>query len=109
MQQAAKDVGPATAVELLDGGALLIDVREPRELAAASFDVEGMVNIPLSEFQARWEEIPRDRPVIIACEVGGRSLQATMFLRHQGFDNVSNLVGGIARWSAEGLPVRRSR
>lgn len=109
MSEAAKDLGPAAALRLLDEGALLVDVRERRELEAASFDVAGLVNIPLSEFGGRWAEIPRDRPVVIACEVGGRSLQATLFLRHQGYANVSNLVGGIARWSAEGLPVRRGR
>jgi len=108
MPEAAKDLSPAAALRMLDEGAVLIDVRERRELEVSSFDFAGVVNIPLSEFQARWREVPEDQPAIIACAVGARSLQAANFLRQHGYTQVSNLIGGIARWGAEGLPVRRS-
>lgn len=108
MPEAAKDLSPTAALRVLDEGAVLIDVRERRELEVASFDYVGVMNIPLSEFQARWQEVPEDKHAIIACEVGARSLQAANFLRHHGYTRVSNLIGGIARWGAEGLPVRRA-
>jgi rhodanese-related sulfurtransferase len=56
-----------------------------------SFDVAGMVNIPLSELELRWQETPHDRPVVFVCESGARSLKATYFLQYQGRSNVCNM------------------
>ena len=83
-------------------GAVILDVREPREHEQAH--VEGTIDIPLGELVARIDEVPRDTTVYVLCHVGGRSAQATQYLETQGFDAV-NIDGGIVEWYRAGLPV----
>lgn len=45
-----------------------------------TFNVPALAQIPLSEFEQRFDELPRDRPLVLACESGPRSLKATYFL-----------------------------
>ena len=104
----AREVCPTTAQRLLKDGALLVDVREPAEVAQVGYAGCDVVNIPLSQFEDRWHEVPRDRDVILACAVGERSLKATYFLMYQGYDRVANMKPGIARWVARGFPVTGS-
>lgn len=83
---------------LLDaGGAKVVDVREPWESDIAR--IAGAELIPLGEFAARAEALPRDRPILIYCHHGGRSMQATQWLRRNGFDKAANVAGGIDAWS----------
>jgi rhodanese-related sulfurtransferase len=104
----AREVCPTTSQRLLREGALLIDVREPDEVAQVGFAGCDVVNIPLSQFEDRWQEVPRDRDVILACAVGVRSLKATYFLMYQGYDRVMNMKPGIDRWVARGFPITGS-
>jgi molybdopterin/thiamine biosynthesis adenylyltransferase/rhodanese-related sulfurtransferase len=80
-------------------GHVLLDVREPWELATARLDP--CVHIPMGELAGRMAEIPRDVPVFVMCHGGVRSGRVAEFLRGQGFGNVNNVRGGIAAWSAE--------
>jgi len=104
----AREVCPTTSQRLLKEGALLVDVREPAEVAQVGFGGCDVVNIPLSEFEARWQEVPRDRDVILTCAVGERSLKATYFLMYQGYDRVANMRPGIGRWVERGFPITGS-
>ncbi|MFN3647009.1 MAG: rhodanese-like domain-containing protein [Gemmobacter sp.] len=104
----AREVCPSTSQRLLKAGALLVDVREPDEVARVGYAGCEVVNIPLSQFEDRWQEVPRDRDVILACAVGERSLRATYFLMYQGYDRVMNMKPGIARWVARGFPITGS-
>lgn len=104
----AREICPTTSQRLLKEGALLVDVREPAEVAQLGFGGCDVVNIPLSEFEARWQEVPRDRDVILACAVGERSLKATYFLMYQGYDRVANMRPGIGRWVERGFPITGS-
>ncbi len=56
----AREVCPTTTRRLLVEGALLVDVRELSEVAHTAFDIPGVVLMPLSELQQRYEELPRD-------------------------------------------------
>ena len=85
--------------------ALILDVREPHEFAAMR--VDGSLLVPMSQLNARLDEIPRDRPLLVLCQVGGRSSRVTGFLRQQGWEDVGNVAGGIDAWQRAGLPVRR--
>lgn len=78
---------------------VLLDVREPWELAVARLD--SCLAIPMGEVAARTAEIPRDIPLYVMCHGGVRSAKVVEFLRAQGFSNASNVRGGIAAWSAE--------
>lgn len=78
---------------------LLLDVREPRELAVAS--VTGALHIPMGQVPARLDEIDRNCHVVVICHSGARSQAVAGYLQQQGFEQVSNLAGGITRWSHE--------
>lgn len=85
-------------------GALLIDVREPGEFA--QFRAAGAVLVPLSVFQLRYQQLPRDRPLLLICATGQRSLAAGAFLVEAGFPSVANVEGGSVAWARSRLPVR---
>ncbi len=80
----------------MTNGAVLLDVREPFEVAVASID--GALLIPMGEIMSRVDEIPRDTTVLCLCHHGGRSAQVAGYLAGQGFD-VLNVAGGIDNWS----------
>jgi sulfur dioxygenase len=61
--------------------------------------------VPLPELEARLEEIPADKPVVVLCHSGSRSALATQQLLKGGRQQVANLRGGLSRWSAEGYPL----
>jgi rhodanese-related sulfurtransferase len=96
-----REVSPSEAFELLDGEAILLDVREEREWDAGHAPMASL--IPLAELPDHLDELPRDRLIICACRSGGRSLRAATFLQESGFDTV-NLTGGMMSWFAEDLP-----
>jgi rhodanese-related sulfurtransferase len=81
---------------------VFLDVREPYEWAAGH--LEGSVHIPIGQIQRRFEELDRDRPIIVVCQVGQRSALVANFLSTQGFD-AHNLEGGLQEWAAAGLPL----
>jgi rhodanese-related sulfurtransferase len=94
-----------SAAEQLAGSPqpLLVDVRTQREWGEAHID--GASNVPLSQLSDRLAELPPDRPLIVHCASGYRSAIATSLLRRAGFEQVSNLVGGLAAWDAAQLPT----
>jgi rhodanese-related sulfurtransferase len=75
----------------------LLDVREPWEYSLCRMD--GSVHIPLGLLPARLAELDPDRPTVVICHHGMRSLQAGSFLERQGFADVVNLRGGIDGWA----------
>jgi len=79
--------------------ALLIDVREPHELEIARIDTA--LHIPLRELPQKADTLPRDRPLLLLCHHGGRSQRATEYLRHLGFENATNVAGGIDAWAEQ--------
>ena len=86
-----------------DGGAVLVDVREPWE--NDQMRIPGGVLIPLGEIPDRLAEIPEDRDVYVYCRMGGRSGKAVEFLREHGRARAFNIAGGIDAWKEAGLPV----
>jgi len=99
-------VSAEQAAELQSDGAaaLIVDVREPREFE--SLRAPGAVLLPLADFAVRYRELPGDRPLLLLCRSGARSLRATAFLVQQGFADVANVDGGMIAWKNAGLPVR---
>lgn len=84
-------------------GPLLIDVREDYEFRALR--VPGAVLLPMSTLSERYETLPRDRPLLVMCAAGRRSLVVAEFLGRHGFGDVTNVDGGIDAWKRAGLPV----
>jgi rhodanese-related sulfurtransferase len=84
-----------------DSDVLLIDVREPAEVAIACID--GFEILPLSEF-ARWSEellnrLNPETETIVMCHHGMRSAQLCQWLMTKGINNVKNVMGGIDAYS----------
>ncbi|HEY0383688.1 MAG TPA: rhodanese-like domain-containing protein [Candidatus Elarobacter sp.] len=75
---------------------VLLDVREPDELATAS--IPWATAIPMREIPVRMSELPRDEPIVVMCHHGGRSERVAEFLAANGYAAV-NLTGGIDAWS----------
>ena len=100
------EVSPTKALAMIQKGALLLDVREQKEVAKKSFDVSNIKLIPLRELKNRFREIPVDCRVIIACHTGNRSLMALRFLKNNGYSKAVNMQQGIVRWEKEGLPIK---
>jgi rhodanese-related sulfurtransferase len=105
MKQSPREVTPTKAFEMIKKGALLVDVREPREVAGKSFDVPEVLEIPLGQLERRYQEIPANRQIIVACQHGGRGLMAIRILSQHGY-KATNMQSGIVRWAAEGLPLK---
>lgn len=77
---------------------LLLDVREPWECNTAA--IPGATAIPMGDIPGRAHtELDPDRPVVVLCHHGMRSLSVTMWLRREGFELAQSLAGGIDAWS----------
>ena len=72
---------------------VLLDVREPYEVAAASLPQS--VTIPMRDVPSRLDELPQDTPIAVLCHHGGRSERVAQFLSARGFSDVANVDGGI--------------
>ncbi len=86
----------------LPAGVSVLDVREPVEWHHGR--IEGALHIPLTQLPDRLAELPDDQQLLVVCKVGGRSSQATAFLREKGFEAV-NLAGGMIDWADAGRPM----
>ena len=74
----------------------LLDVREVMEWQNVNLAHLGAVLVPMREVPGRMDEIPRDRPVVVYCHTGVRSLEVAKLLAAEGYADVRNLEGGIA-------------
>lgn len=97
--------------ELADG-VLLVDLREPGELADAGH-IPGSVHVPrgMLEFRAdptstyHQEGFDPERRIILQCATGGRSALAAAALQDMGYNNVAHLDGGFKAWAEAGRPI----
>ena len=94
------EITPEQAKAQLDASVpvVLLDVREPWEVQAAS--VIGAKLMPMGEVPNRaHQELDPDEPIIVVCHHGVRSLSVTHWLRQQGFEKAQSMRGGIDAWS----------
>jgi phage shock protein E len=86
---------------------LVLDVRtvgEYRQVRLADSHL-----IPIDQLPRRLVELPADRPILLYCAVGYRSVEAARYLARQGFSSVYNMYGGISAWQLRGYPVQRGK
>ncbi len=91
------------------GDVLLIDVREPDEWRATG-SPRGSLRVALQspDFVNQIREYSNHRkelPIALCCRSGLRGKKAAELLVQDGFDNVSNVEGGMMKWVSEDLPV----
>lgn len=102
----AANLAPGDAVLLINrSNALVLDVREDAEFASGH--ITDARHIPLAKLAERIKELEKfkDKPILVNCQGGIRSLKACDILRKQGFTNLHNLQGGLNAWAATKLPV----
>jgi len=106
----AASVGIAEAVRLMNREkAVLIDVSEPAEYAAAH--AGGARNVPFGQLAgANNKALPSNKalPLVLVCPTGARASRAVALLKKAGYDNVSSLAGGLGAWREANLPVEKS-
>jgi rhodanese-related sulfurtransferase len=89
---------------LAEGRMVLIDVREPNEIAVERYP--DAVVVPLSQFDPAEIPDPQGREVVFACRSGRRSVTASLAAQEQGYPYTSHLAGGILAWKAAGLETK---
>ncbi len=105
-KSAVAEATPAEAHErIANGGALLVDVREPQEWRAGR--AAGARHIPLGELAQRAGELPKEQPIYLICASGNRSKAAAELLHRAGFARPINVGGGTGAWMRARLPVER--
>jgi rhodanese-related sulfurtransferase len=87
--------------------AVLIDVREPHEYAAAH--AAGAKNVPLAKLESAGD-LPKNKalPLVVLCATGARAGRAVAILHKLGYENSRALAGGLAAWREANLPVEKS-
>ena len=100
-------LAPAELARRLAAGEdfVLLDVREPRELALCQ--LPGSTAVPLGELERKLPDLDPERPTVCICHHGVRSAHAASRLAAAGFRSVFNLSGGIERWARDVDPSMR--
>ncbi len=104
LKEGIAEMTPAQTLALQAQGAALIDVREAEEIALGS--PTGALRLGRGFLELRIEDaVPRaDRPLVLMCNSGTRSLFAAADLGRLGYTRVYSMAGGFSRWKNEGLP-----
>ncbi|AMV38750.1 MBL fold metallo-hydrolase [Planctomyces sp. SH-PL62] len=93
----------------LEGGSerpFVLDVRTDSEWDAGR--IEGAHHIHGGTLEERYAEVPRDRRVAVVCGTGYRASIASSFLKREGYEDVTNILGGMSAWKAAGLPTTKA-
>ncbi|HEY4368407.1 MAG TPA: rhodanese-like domain-containing protein [Steroidobacteraceae bacterium] len=98
-------IAPGDAVRLVNGGALVLDVRDASDFEAGH--IIDARSIPAKEVAQRADSLKKfkEKPVVICCESGFASASAAKALRALGFNKVATLRGGLRSWRQENLPL----
>lgn len=98
-------IAPGDAVRLVNGGALVLDVRDAGDYEAGH--IIDARSIPAKEVAQRADSLKKfkEKPVVICCESGFASASAAKALRALGFSKVATLRGGLRSWRQENLPL----
>jgi rhodanese-related sulfurtransferase len=89
---------------MAEGRYLLVDVREPNEVAVEAYP--GAVVVPLSSFDPQNLPPPNSKQVVFACRSGKRSVTASLAAQAIGLAYDKHLAGGMLAWKAAGLPTK---
>ena len=89
---------------IAEGRYLLVDVREPNEVAVDAYPE--VVVVPLSSFDPQDIPDPDGKEVVFACRSGKRSVTASLAAQAGGLAYDKHLAGGMLAWKASGLPTR---
>lgn len=100
-----KSISPVEALQMQQSRSDLIflDVRTPQERSYGA--IPGTRLVSIYDLMKGAIPLPKDKPILLVCAVGGRSYVAAQVMSKQGFQEVYNLSGGISAWVKAGLPL----
>ena len=105
MGQHVEDLTPEDVSKgMAEGRYLLVDVREPNEVAVDAYP--GAVVVPLSSFDPRQIPDPGGKQLVFACRSGKRAVTASLAAQAAGLAHDKHLAGGMLAWKAAGLPTK---
>jgi hydroxyacylglutathione hydrolase len=84
---------------------LLLDVRDPPEWTEDGY-VEEATRIFFADLPEKADSLPKDKPIAVTCSVGNRSSIGASILERKGFQNISNVLGGMTAWNNLGYPIK---
>jgi rhodanese-related sulfurtransferase len=100
-----QNLGPEEVARgIQDGRMLLVDVREPKEVAVEAYP--DAVVVPLSSFDPSAIPDPQGKRVVFACRSGNRSVTASLAAQEKGYPYNAHLAGGILAWKAAGFDTQ---
>ena len=106
--RAGGSVNTTQAVQLINHeDALVIDIRP-----LATFQnghIPHSRNIPLSELESKISSLPKDKPVLVACDRGQLAMGAAAKLRKAGLERVMVIEGGLNAWMQAGMPTSKKK
>ena len=102
-------ISPVEAFELIKNDkAILLDVREDYETVQGKPDLDAnLLSVPMSVLTSKLDLIPRDKPLVVMCAHGIRSVQVVAYLNQFLSKPCYNLDGAFEYWELQGLPVKR--
>ena len=101
-----KDINAVEAHSLIENNAVLVDVREPYEIAAER--IPGSIELPLSQLaRGKPANLPQDKAIVFHCASGARTKSNGRALASLTNGNAYNLVGGIYGWKRAGFQTSR--
>ena len=103
--ETTRRISPEELESLIKSGQepLIIDVRKKSEYD--SEHVIDAVNIPLNEINSHLAEFPKDKPFVLHCQGGYRSMIASSILKQRGWDNFEDVVGGFEKIKETSIKV----
>jgi rhodanese-related sulfurtransferase len=96
------EVNADAAYQMVQDGAFMLDVRTQEEWD--EYHAPMATLIPLDQLQARLNELPKDKEVLVVCRSGNRSQEGRDILLAAGF-NATSMAGGMKDWYAKGFPI----
>src|SRR5215211_3187660 len=107
-KRAITEISAADAAREVQGGAILIDVREKEDWEAAHIPDAVHLSRGMIELEIEEKAPALDTPIICHCGGGSRSALVADNLQKMGYTNVKSLAGGFKAWRQAGLPVTQT-
>lgn len=103
-----KIVNAAQAIGLINREeAVVVDVCDAKEFQAGH--LPNAINMPLTKLSSNIGALDKykNKPIVVACRTGNRSMKGAITLKKSGFENVYSMSGGLAAWQKDNLPIER--
>lgn len=80
---------------------IVLDVRTPREYAEGHLPQAANLDFLSSGFEKRLDSLDKSKKYLVYCRSGTRSAEAVEVMKKKGFQNVTNMLGGITAWQGK--------